>query len=203
MRMKNYNFIEMIHKKGMRFLPYSMVLFLFCGCGNQPQFITGSVPDSYVVEETITADTEKEEATSETYFVYVCGEVLSPGVYELPKNARIFEAVEAAGGMKDTASERAVNLAEPITDGLQIYVPSKEEAQVLIEQQQEKEAGLININTASSSELQTLPGIGESRAEAILDYREKNGGFTTIEDIMNVSGIKTSLFEKIKEYITV
>ena len=135
--------------------------------------------------------------------VYVCGEVKTPGVYELPASSRIGEAVEAAGGMTEEAADTFLNLAEHMTDGQKIEVPSREDAKALKEQQEQQEGGLVNLNTAAKEQLMTLTGIGESKAEDILDYREQNGGFRTKEDLMQIPGIKERVFEKIKDQITV
>ncbi|MBD5465619.1 MAG: ComEA family DNA-binding protein [Lachnospiraceae bacterium] len=143
-------------------------------------------------------------------FVHVCGAVLVPGVYELPEDARAFLAIEKAGGFLEDAYEEALNLAKPLEDGEQLFIPTLEEweqgkgtAAAGMEEEKATEDGLININTASKEELCTLPGVGESRAESIVSYREANGGFLTIEEIMNVTGIKEGLFGKIKDKIKV
>lgn len=139
-------------------------------------------------------------------YVYVCGEVMSPGVYALTEGSRIYEAVEAAGGFTDEAAEQSLNLAAMVSDGMQITVYSMKEAETL----QESAAGktgaagsFVNLNTATKEELMTLKGIGEAKAEDILRYREKSGGFKRIEDIMKVPGIKDAGFQKIKDSITV
>lgn len=135
--------------------------------------------------------------------VYVCGQVANPGVYVLAAEARIGEAVEAAGGMTPEAADTWLNLAEHMTDGQKIEVPSREEAQKLEEQADEQKSSLVNLNTATVQELTTLRGIGESKAEDILNYREQHGGFGTIEELMQIPGIKERVFEKIKDQITV
>lgn len=156
------------------------------------------------------ADLEAEAVTtilSETEaavcLVHICGEVNAPGVYELPEGSRIFEAVECAGGFTEQAEDTILNLAAPVSDGMQIVVYSKEEAEAQIKAREEADAGLVNLNTASLEELMTLKGIGESRAEDIIRYREEHGGFQEIEDIMNVPGIKEAGFQKIKDSIKV
>lgn len=162
--------------------------------------------------ETDTAEISQEQVEPSTLFVHICGEVMYPGVYELPKNSRIFEAVEAAGGFTDEASQSYVNLAQMLADGCRIEIPAlgKEPTadDVWIDGAGIAEAGvsqgtLVNINTATKTELCLLPGIGESRADAIISYREKNNGFTKIEDIMKVEGIKEGMFEKMKDKICV
>ena len=160
----------------------------------------------------------------EVCYVYVCGEVFSPGVYIVSEGARIYEAVDLAGGFTQQAAESWLNLAEPVTDGMKLEIPSR--AQVKdpswlaqhpygrtagngtvngagTRSAASPEAALVNINTASLEELMTLKGIGSSRAEDIIRYREEAGGFTKIEDIMKVPGIKNTAFQKIKENITV
>lgn len=134
-------------------------------------------------------------------YVHVCGQVCQPGVVMLPEGSRAWEAVEAAGGLADEAWEAAVNLASVLQDGEKLYIPALGE--VVAQQAGEAENGLINLNTADAAGLQSLPGIGESRAADILSYREKSGGFRSVEEIMQVPGIKESTFEKIRDKITV
>ena len=145
-------------------------------------------------------------------WVYVCGEVASPGVYELQEGDRITHAIEAAGGLTEAAGQVYLNQAAHLTDGQRIYVPSREEEQTLKEEGSpsgmadagtEKDTGKINLNTATKAELLSLSGIGESRAEAIIAYRETSGGFSKIEDLKKVDGIKEGIFQKIREQITV
>ena len=144
--------------------------------------------------------------------MYVCGEVASPGVYELQEGDRITHAREAAGGLTEAAGQVYLNQAAHLTDGQRIYVPSREEEQTLKEEDSPsdmadagmgKDTGIINLNTATKAELLSLSGIGESRAEAIIAYRETNGGFRKIEDLKKVDGIKEGIFQKIREQITV
>lgn len=142
--------------------------------------------------------------------VHICGAVKEPGVYTLEEKSRIYQAVEEAGGFREDAASDYLNQADLIADGMKIYVPTKEEADSLAfpggwtnTGSEEKEKGLVNINTAGEELLKTLPGVGESKARSIIAYREKNGGFRQTEDIMNVEGIKEGLFQKIKDSITV
>ncbi|MBU5468920.1 helix-hairpin-helix domain-containing protein [Falcatimonas sp. MSJ-15] len=146
-------------------------------------------------------------------YVYVCGKVNMPGVYELPEGTRIYKAIEAAGGATEEAALENLNLAAVATDNSRIYIPGINE-----EYDNNMQTGtaadenvynntstgsLVNINTASKSELMTLPGIGQAKAEAIIAYRETNGEFGSIEDVMKVSGIKNAAYEKIKDCISV
>lgn len=136
-------------------------------------------------------------------YVYVCGAVKEPGVVLLPEGSRGQDALEAAGGFAEDAAREAVNLAEVLTDGMKLYFPTPEEAMEAEREAQERDAGLININTAGAELLCTLPGIGEARAKAIIAYREEHGAFGSVEEIMQVSGIKDSAYNKIRAFITV
>lgn len=146
-------------------------------------------------------DVEAEDTVEEadTIFVYVCGAVRYEGVYELPSDCRVYEAIAKAGGFREDAATSAINQAEVLKDAARLYVPTVAEAEVL----QEAEAGKVNLNKASKEELMSLPGVGASRADSIIQYREQQGAFQSIEDIMQISGIKEGLFEKIKELITI
>lgn len=136
-------------------------------------------------------------------YVYVCGEVVNPGVYRLSQGQRIFEAVEAAGGFTARAARNRLNLAEKVWDGMQVEVPDAESAAEPVSRQEESRPGKVNINTATREELMGLTGIGKARAEDIITYRQEKGYFQTIEDIMKVPGIKDKAFEKIQDDITV
>ena len=149
--------------------------------------------------------------------VYVNGAVHEAAVYELPPNSLVQQAIEAAGGFKEEANTAIINLAQPLNDGAQIYVPTQgEEVPALIPVTTNQPApanptasdagsnnGLININTASQAELESLPGIGPTTAQNIIAHRDANGPFQTIESVMDVSGIGDGRFNQIKELITV
>lgn len=156
----------------------------------------------------------------DTCFVHICGAVEKPGVYGLPKGSRIYQAVEMAGGFLAGADERYVNLAALVSDGMHVTIYTEEEAETAprtVSAQDGAGAGTdrparagsgpepskIDINTAGKEELMTLKGIGETRAQAIITYREGHGPFQRIEDIMLVPGIKEGAFQKIKEEITI
>ena len=166
----------------------------------------------------VTGEGQQEEFRPKMIYVYVCGAVLHPGVYELPEESRLFEALTLAGGCLPDADEAYHNLAREVSDGERIYILSKEESCALsldervngeqsVRNTQDsgasQEQAVINLNTATVAQLTTLPGIGESRAESIIEYREKTGGFLDIQEIMNISGIGEAMFEKIKDRITV
>ena len=153
---------------------------------------------------------DREEAD---IYVQVSGAVQKPGVYKLPAGSRIFEAVELAGGTTPEADLASVNQAQVLSDGQMIYVyavgeeprsiPGQAGQEETGESGQEAGDGRVNLNTASMEELMTLPGIGESKAEAILSWREENGGFDSVEDIMQIPGIKEGVFSKLEDRIKV
>lgn len=155
-----------------------------------------------IYEEKPSSQSESlQEATDdEYYYIFVCGCVENPGVYKLTPGSRIFDAIEMAGGVRNDADITVINQAERISDGQKIYIPQYGEQKADTE---DNDSGLININLADIDKLMTLPGIGESKAKAIINYRNENGKYNRIEDIMNISGIKDSAFNKIKDYICV
>ncbi|MCD8379078.1 MAG: helix-hairpin-helix domain-containing protein [Lachnospiraceae bacterium] len=150
-----------------------------------------------------------DDETVNTVCVFVCGEVVSPGVYYFADGARKVDAVEAAGGFTDEANTSYVNLAELLTDEMQLYIPAVgEETGVAgtgtaATETEDTHAGKINLNTATATELCQLNGIGESKAQAILLYREEHGDFETVDELTKVSGIGESTLEKIRDYIYV
>lgn len=174
-----------------------------------------------------------QQPVSRTIYVDVCGAVVNPGVYELSSDSRVFQAIEKAGGYLPGAAASYLNRARSLYDGQQIYVPTQEEvdsqtipltqdetAQDGVVQEGTAQTGTaadntadgtettqagqrINLNTADVSQLSTLTGVGESKAMAIIAYREENGPFTSIEDIMNVPGFKEGTYEKIKDKIAI
>lgn len=176
----------------------------------QSVFLDGSMKTEEspaISPENDVGQTEKSDLV-----VYVCGAVNSPGVHILPAGSRLHEAVEMAGGFSAEADLSYHNLARILEDGERIYIVSFAETETLtVKQKAEGEAGVledtaggrINLNTATREQLATLPGIGEVRAESILEYREKVGEFTDIEEIMNISGIGEAMFAKIRDKITV
>lgn len=148
--------------------------------------------------ETVELESTSQSTSQESIFVYVCGAVVSEGVYELSNGSRVYEAIEAANGFREDAATTAINQAQLLEDEQRVYVPTLSE----LMEQNNLTGKKINLNTATKEELMTLPGVGESKAESIIQYRQKNQ-FRKIEDIMEIAGIKEGLFEKIKEHITV
>ena len=165
--------------------------------------------------------TPSPTATAGPIRVYVHGQVVAEAVYELSPNSIVEDAVTLAGGFTDEANLTVVNLAQPLQDGFQLYVPAQDEdlAQIAVvnsavttaknepsnnnSSSATNSGGLININTATIETLDALPGIGPSTAQKIIDHREENGLFTMIEDIMDVSGIGEAKFGQIEALITV
>lgn len=172
---------------------------------------------------------KKEEKADKYLFVDIKGAVNNPGVYKLKEDSRVIDVINESGGLKENADTSIINLSKKIIDEMVIIIYTKEDIQKYkenistkkIEEEIKKEIvsidknnkaeistneeinSKVNINTATKEELQTLSGVGESKAEAIIKYREEKGPFEKIEDIKNVSGIGESAFEKIKENITV
>ena len=174
-----------------------------------------------------------QQPVSRTIYVDVCGAVVNPGVYELSSDSRVFQAIEKAGGYLPGAAASYLNRARSLSDGQQIYVPTQEEVDsqtIPLTQDETAQDGMvqegtaqtgtaayntadgtgttqagqrIDLNTADVSQLSTLTGVGESKALAIIAYREENGPFTSAEDIMNVPGIKEGTYEKIKDKIAI
>lgn len=141
----------------------------------------------------------KTEEAQKEIIVHVAGAVRNPGVYRLPEGARVFEALAAAGGMLEEADQGAVNLAAPLFDGQKVAILFAGEVG---SGGRPGGDGRVNINTASASELEKLPGIGPAKAAAIVDYRQKNGPFRRVEDLAGVPGIGAKTVEGLKEQIT-
>lgn len=168
------------------------------------------------------------DASPAQIYVHICGAVVNPGVYELEADSRVFEGIKAAGGFSENACEDYVNQAGQLSDGERLVIPTVEEVEQAkedgtyqalwaagtadkgtLDTEEDKTGsllngdGLVNINTATESELGNVKGIGAGKAAAIVQYRQENGNFASTEDIMKVSGIKEGTYEKIKDKITV
>ena len=156
-------------------------------------------------QETEETDGGVEGAMVRVIVVHVDGAVRSPGVYELEEGARVRDAVQAAGGLAEGADTSAMNLAALVEDAQKVHVPRRGE-EVTADPNAESEQGestLINLNTATAEELDELPGVGESTARAIIEDREKNGPFSSPEDLMRVSGIGEKKFERLEAMVCV
>lgn len=158
--------------------------------------------------ETDFREDEKAEVSNGKIYVHITGAVKKPGVYIFEKKPRVIEVVEKAGGFKKNAATSGINQAELVEDGTQIVIEKRGGTKTTgrddpLGQEQRDGSVLIDINTAAREQLMTLDGIGESKAMAIIAYREEHGRFKKIEDIMNITGIKDGVFDKIKSQIRV
>ncbi len=195
-----------MHKIKYRFL---RIMYMFvctsvlCACGRQTVTYVSDESDVEVIAE-VQTDTD---ALVETEIpVYVCGAVQNPGVYYLPVASLKCDALEAAGGFVEGAALDFVNLAEQIVSGEQIYFPTLLEIEdwnpiYNMTTVDTGTSGKVKINKATKEQFMTLPGIGESKADAIVAYREEHGSFQSIEDLQLVPGIKEGVYNKIKDYI--
>lgn len=188
--------------------------------------------EDIITNEEKTQDKTTTDKEENNIVIYITGAVKKEGIYEIKENSRISDAIEAAGGLSENANIKDINLAYIIEDGVKIYIPTNEEVnknEININIKQEstyvsKESeGIktntsyiensksltnnknekVNINTATQTELETLPGIGPSTALKIINYRKENGKFNSVDDIKKVSGIGDSKFDKIKDFIKV
>lgn len=160
-----------------------------------------------VIGETDHIDSSTSEAITESVeiIIDVSGAVKSPSVVKLPEGSRVYEAIDAAGGLCEDASLNSLNRAAVLNDGDKIYIPTEDDQTINstnIKMSSEK-SDIININTATLENLQTLSGIGPATAEKIVDFRSTNGPFRSIEELMDVSGIGEKTFEKIKEKLCI
>ena len=205
-----------------------LVLFIVAGIGYFMLNNNDSVITEVLAETTSTTSAVKEESTK-LYFD-IKGSVKKPGVYEFNQGDKIIDAINKAGGLTKNASTNNLNLSKKLTNEMVIYVFSKNELTTTKAYEQisnaseckcetieinncvdknttnestNNETSKININTDNKERLMTISGIGSSKADAIIEYRTKNGNFKTTEDIMNVSGISKTIYDKIKDIITV
>ena len=187
-----------MNRKRKVFLVIIFCMGVLCGCGSRNNVYLEKIQtETSEVPQTEEKDCQEEMGSC---MVYVCGAVENPGVYELPENSRVYEAVAMAGGMTEDAGMEAVNQAEFVTDGQMLRIPTMEEVAAAQEESESNvDDGLLDINRASVADFMTLPGIGQSKAEALFQYREAHGRFSSIEEIMNVDGIKEGVFNKIKD----
>ncbi len=215
-----------LHAEKLRYAALLLtVLVVTAGCTKKEEllFVTGEIGETVLSAQPGTDSetappaqpgTDPETAQTERggILVHVCGAVLHAGVYELKAGSRVYEAVEAAGGFAADADQNYVNQAQTLKDGVKLVIPTMEEAaqarerEPLIEAAQGEDGvqdGRININTATAAQLCDIPGVGATRAAAIIAYRESHGGFHKPEDIMKVDGIKEGMYEKIKDSISV
>lgn len=210
-------------KKNIIYLLYLIIsVMIFTGCGSyldsdgsylmtssDSDFASDSYPNDAGTSGTEASDSGADITTQKLIFVQVSGAVENPGVYTLVDGSRVFEVIEKAGGLTIDADDLDINQAALLMDGQRIHVfrEGEREAYTLsdfpVSTGGQDTSGLININTADNDTLCTLPGIGSTRAAAIISFRSQNGSFKRIEDIMLVPGIKDSVFSQIKQLIKV
>jgi competence protein ComEA len=156
-------------------------------------------PESPTGEFSVSADETVNEVSQQFLYVHVVGEVKSPGMYQLPIGARLVDAVFAAGGLTEEADNASVNLARELTDGEQIIVFSTSQEG---EAAGSSASGLVSLNRAGDKELEELPGIGPALAGRIVAWREANGGFKSVQDLLKVSGIGENLLAGVIDLVT-
>ena len=184
--------------------------------------ITSQLMKSEIVHQNENSQQEEEiknennPENPEMIFVHVCGAVKKEGVYQVINSARVVDAIKAAGGLTKAAASYGINQAELLKDGMQIYIPTKKEVKVnkvipsglpsvtgASDISKNANTEIVNINTATKEELMKLNGVGEAKAALIINFRETNGGFNNINDLMKIKGIKQKFFDKIKDSICV
>lgn len=159
-------------------------------------------------------DQNSPPAETDEIVVHVAGAVKKPGVVRIPRGSRVDDAVKAAGGFSSQADPDSVNLAQPLEDGVQVYVPHRGETvqverrvgtarQSTVPEHKALPSGKININTANVEQLESLPGVGPATARAIIDYRTHNGGFSSVDELLEVRGIGPKKLEQIRPYVVV
>ena len=212
--------VQMKQKK--KILWMLLPVLVFGGCGSQGSVLKRTQEESSLLEtqekEPETADgaetkdgqeenpEQTEESLPEWIYVDVCGAVENPGVYRIEAGSRVFQVLEQAGGCTEDASLETVNQADLLSDGQKIRIYTKEEAGQMEKKLQEEDPLLddrVDINRAGKEELMTLTGVGETRAQAILAYRETHGSFSSVEELMQVEGIKEKTYEKLKDQIRI
>lgn len=172
----------------------------------EPSSITtvSEIENSFPIEEGKTQQTTIQEP--EKIIVDVKGQVKKPGVYQSSSGERVIDVINRSGGLTENADVSQVNFAEHVQDAMVIYIPAKGEEGLAVpggSMTQNGSSDKININKADETQLQDIPGIGPAKASAIIEYRELNGSFKTIEDIKNISGIGDKTYEKLKDSISV
>lgn len=210
--------MEFLNKKQKTiFIIVGIIMIFFIGYNIFKKTEENNYIELETIEENMIEEEKnepKEEITDEEIIVHITGEVENEGIIKIKKDSRLADAIEEAGGITDNADLSKINLAYSIKDGQKIYIPNKndkendgeyitEEAGEQVVEESKKETGKVNINSAKQTELETLSGVGPSTALKIINYREANGKFETIEDIKNVPGIGDAKFESIKEDICV
>lgn len=222
-KMKEYKILIGLSLIGLIIAGFFMINGQSSRQSNVAELAQETVTSSGAVSTGTKKNSQKEKAEpqtssseeSEFLTVDVKGAVKNPGIYQLKKTSRINDAIQKAGGLTTDADSKSINLAQKLTDEAVVYVATMGEnaASVSSNTGQSSTSGTsevasqkgnkVNLNTADLSELQTISGIGQKRAQDILDYREANGKFNSVDDLKNVSGVGAKTLEKLKEYVTV
>jgi competence protein ComEA len=200
----------MLHLNNVNKTGFVLVLFLcitICGGCKRKSYIESQSENSNVKDVKLDdkkADKSRVDLKPGEIYVDVEGAVQKAGVYKLKSGSRIYQAIKSAGGLREDASIQNLNQAELLEDGQKIYIFSQNEYEA--EQQKNVDSGddkLVNLNTATADELMTLPGVGKSKADSIIKFREEQGRFKTKKDLMKIPGIKQGVFSKLENLIKV
>jgi competence protein ComEA len=197
-------YLKMSHFLFLMSIWICMMLLTACKSEEQGVIYTN---ETVLSEPDTSLEAIVEIQTQYDVYVQVNGEVKNPGVYQVRSDFRVFQVIDTAGGFTELADKEAVNMARPVQDEMVIYVPAQgeqlsERIDSLVGSEEAEDKGKVNLNTASKERLMTLPGIGESKASAIITYREEQGGFTDLSQLKEINGIKDSTYEKLVDLIT-
>lgn len=187
-------------------IAFSIIVFIFI----VNQDFLGAENDELTAVETLITDNDNDSDMNEeslpehsTIIVDVKGEVVQPGIYEIDTDSRIHDVIELAGGFSDEADQTHVNLAQKVQDEMMIIVPKIGESVSVTGTNTSADTGQVRINYATQEEIETLSGIGPSKAQAIIQFRDEHGFFNSVEDLLQISGIGEKTLENIKEDIQV
>lgn len=200
-KLKEYTAYLKEHQKIARAAAIVLIVIaavVFFGHNGEKEEIPVQLPEE-TAEQT---DIPPKESEKTDIFVDISGEVKKAGVYQVTDGTRLFEVIKIAGGLTSDADRDGFNQAEIVSDGEKIIIPAKGEGAVSVANPGITASGMININTADSTALQEIPGVGPATADKIIAYRNENGRFASKEDIKNVSGIGDKTYEKMKDKIT-
>ncbi|MFC6346744.1 helix-hairpin-helix domain-containing protein [Vagococcus carniphilus] len=209
-------FKKYLKKETMLFIGVSLIILIGVKCliFNQETKATTFVEDDVTVSSQSDLKETEEEKNDGKMYVDIKGAVRMPGMYEVSSDMRVLNVIDMAGGLKEKADDKQINFSQKLEDQMIIYIPLEgEEIPEAINNQNtskeslggkgSEEAGKVNLNQAEKDELMTLNGVGEKKAEKIIEYREENGSFKSIDDLKNVNGIGEKTFESLKESITI